>query len=136
MTIALSSDPLQGDMAEEHINQLDHLRTADAEEYHHVKVKLETELQVHDLYLVVMAHIHQNLEQQLQTMKATLQLNSEKLDYNFQVESTRCVSLTWLVGAQKARRREYDYVDTTKTANQPAAGCPEWVSCSCVLLRG
>ena len=51
--------------------QLQHLRTQDAEEYNKVKIKMETDVQT--------------LEQQLQSMKATFQLNAEKLDYNFQV---------------------------------------------------
>jgi dynein regulatry complex protein 1 len=47
----------------------------DAEEYNLVKIKLETDVQV--------------LEQQLQQMRATYQLNTEKLEYNHQVLKKR-----------------------------------------------
>ncbi|XP_015757319.1 PREDICTED: dynein regulatory complex protein 1-like [Acropora digitifera] len=56
---------------EDYENQLQTLRVQDAEEYNMVKIKLETDVQI--------------LEQQLQQMKATYQLNQEKLEYNFQV---------------------------------------------------
>lgn len=52
-------------------NELHSLRVKDAEEYNEMKVKLETDVQI--------------LEQQLQQMKATYQLNQEKLAYNHQV---------------------------------------------------
>ena len=51
--------------------QLDHLRMKDSEHYNQVKLKLETDIQ--------------NLEQELQRMRATYQLNAEKLEYNLQV---------------------------------------------------
>ncbi|KAK2156744.1 hypothetical protein LSH36_206g03032 [Paralvinella palmiformis] len=56
---------------EEYEQQLQHLRVQDTEEYNQVKIKLETDVQI--------------LQQQLQQMKATYQLNQEKLEYNFQV---------------------------------------------------
>ncbi|RUS77198.1 hypothetical protein EGW08_015025 [Elysia chlorotica] len=55
--------------------QLQHLRVQDAEEYNMVKIRLETDVQI--------------LEQQLQQMRATYQLNQEKLEYNFQVLKKR-----------------------------------------------
>jgi dynein regulatory complex protein 1 len=58
-------------------SQLQHLRTQDAEEYNRIKIKMETDVQT--------------LEQQLQSMKATFQLNAEKLDYNFQVCLSVCL---------------------------------------------
>eukprot|EP01135_Chromosphaera_perkinsii_P003238 Nk52_evm13s239 gene=Nk52_evmTU13s239 len=60
---------------DENENNLERVRVQDAEEYNIVKIKLETDVQV--------------LEQQLQAMKATYQLNSEKLEYNFQVLKKR-----------------------------------------------
>eukprot|EP01137_Pigoraptor_chileana_P011389 Opistho-2@62167 len=60
---------------EENESALEQLRVNDAEEYNMIKIKLETDVQV--------------LEQQLQAMKATYQLNSEKLEYNFQVLKKR-----------------------------------------------
>jgi len=50
---------------------LETLRQQDAEQFNTVKLKLETDIQ--------------NLEQELQRMRATYQLNSEKLEYNLQV---------------------------------------------------
>jgi len=50
---------------------LETLRQKDAEQFNKVKLKLETDIQ--------------NLEQELQRMRATYQLNSEKLEYNLQV---------------------------------------------------
>jgi len=47
------------------------LRMKDSEHYNQVKLKLETDIQ--------------NLEQELQRMRATYQLNAEKLEYNLQV---------------------------------------------------
>jgi dynein regulatry complex protein 1 len=55
--------------------ELHNLRVRDAEEYNEMKVKLETDVQI--------------LEQQLQQMKATYQLNQEKLAYNYQVLQKR-----------------------------------------------
>merc|ERR1712110_611070 len=55
--------------------QLQHLRVQDSEEYNMVKIRLETDVQI--------------LEQQLQQMRATYQLNQEKLEYNFQVLKKR-----------------------------------------------
>lgn len=55
--------------------QIHQVRLQDAEEYQQVKIKLETEVQ--------------NLEQLLQRLRATCQLNQEKLEYNFQVLKKR-----------------------------------------------
>lgn len=51
--------------------QLEALRVADAEDYHILKIRLETDIQ--------------NLEQHLEAMRATYQLNTEKLEYNYRV---------------------------------------------------
>lgn len=56
-------------------NEINALRIKDAEEYNEIKIKLETDVQI--------------LEQQLQQMKATYQLNQEKLEYNYQVLQKR-----------------------------------------------
>jgi dynein regulatory complex protein 1 len=69
--------------------QLQHLRTQDAEEYNMVKIKLETNVQI--------------LEQQLQQMRATYQLNQEKLDYNFQVLRKRDEENTITKSQQKRK---------------------------------
>ncbi len=51
--------------------QLDELRCEDAEAFHILKIRLETDIQ--------------NLEQHLEAMRATYQLNTEKLEYNYRV---------------------------------------------------
>jgi dynein regulatry complex protein 1 len=55
--------------------ELYNLRVKDMEEFNELKIKLETDVQI--------------LEQQLQQMKATYQLNQEKLEYNYQVLQKR-----------------------------------------------
>ena len=60
---------------EDQQNRLENLRLHDAEDYTNMKVKLETEIQ--------------KLDQQLEEMRATYQLNTEKLEYNFRVLTER-----------------------------------------------
>jgi len=74
---------------DDHEGQLDALRTHDTEEYNMVKIKLETDVQI--------------LEQQLQQMKATYQLNQEKLEYNFQVLKKRDEENTITKSQQKRK---------------------------------
>ncbi|XP_032232774.1 dynein regulatory complex protein 1 isoform X2 [Nematostella vectensis] len=74
---------------EDYENQLQTLRIQDAEEYNMVKIKLETDVQI--------------LEQQLQQMKATYQLNQEKLEYNFQVLKKRDEENTITKSQQKRK---------------------------------
>ncbi|KAK7467804.1 hypothetical protein BaRGS_00036948 [Batillaria attramentaria] len=69
--------------------QLQHLRVQDAEEYNMVKIRLETDVQI--------------LEQQLQQMRATYQLNQEKLEYNFQVLKKRDEENTITKSQQKRK---------------------------------
>ncbi|KAF1421182.1 Dynein regulatory complex protein 1, partial [Spheniscus magellanicus] len=57
---------------EEFEKQLNQLRVEDEEEYNSMKIQLENDVQ--------------NLERQLQQMKAAYQLNQEKLEYNLQVQ--------------------------------------------------
>lgn len=56
---------------EHYQQQLEQLRIADAEDYHILKIRLETDIQ--------------SLEQHLEAMRATYQLNTEKLEYNYRV---------------------------------------------------
>ena len=74
---------------DENEKALQHLRTRNAEEVTMIKVKLETDIQV--------------LQQQIQQMKATFQLNAEKLEYNFQVLKKRDEENTMTVSHQKRR---------------------------------
>lgn len=62
--------PLQTDLPDAP-QALEDLRVADAEEYNILKIRLETDIQ--------------NLEQYLEAMRATYQLNTEKLEYNYRV---------------------------------------------------
>lgn len=71
------------------LNELENLRTSDGEEYNVVKIKLETDVQV--------------LEQQLQQMRATYQLNTEKLEYNYQVLKKRDEENGMILSAQKRK---------------------------------
>nr|XP_036865378.1 dynein regulatory complex protein 1 isoform X3 [Manis javanica] len=74
---------------EDYGKQLDRQRIRDCEEYNTVKVKLEQDVQI--------------LEQQLQQMKATYQLNQEKLEYNFQVLKKRDEESTVIKSQQKRK---------------------------------
>uniref|UniRef100_A0A8D0GF22 Dynein regulatory complex protein 1 n=1 Tax=Sphenodon punctatus TaxID=8508 RepID=A0A8D0GF22_SPHPU len=74
---------------EEYEKQLTQLRVQDAEEYSAIKIKLESDVQI--------------LEQQLQQMKATYQLNQEKLEYNFQVLKKRDDENTIIKSHQKRK---------------------------------
>ncbi|XP_077187306.1 dynein regulatory complex protein 1 [Paroedura picta] len=74
---------------EEYEWELNRLRVQDAEEYNVIKIKLEHDVQI--------------LEQQLQQMKATYQLNQEKLEYNFQVLKKRDEENTIIKSQQKRK---------------------------------
>lgn len=74
---------------ESYEEQLNTLRIQDSEEYNMVKIKLETDVQI--------------LEQNLQQMKATYQLNQEKLEYNFQVLKKRDEENTITKSQQKRK---------------------------------
>ncbi|XP_038606761.1 dynein regulatory complex protein 1 [Tachyglossus aculeatus] len=87
---------------EEHEKQLAQLRRQDTEEYNIVKIKLELDVQI--------------LEQQLQKMKATYQLNQEKLEYNFQVLKKRDEENTIIKSQQKRKiNRLHDVVNNLRT---------------------
>lgn len=79
----------RGERMEDHIYQLEQLRIHDAEEYNLVKIKLETDVKV--------------LEQQLQQMRGTYQLNTEKLEYNFQVLKKREEENGTILSSQKRK---------------------------------
>ena len=74
---------------EDYEKQIQLLRVQDAEEYNNVKRKLESDVTI--------------LEQQLQQMKATYQLNQEKLEYNFQVLKKRDEENTITKSQQKRK---------------------------------
>ena len=61
----------------------------DAEDVHATKIKLETDVQI--------------LEQQLQSMRASYQLNQEKLEYNFKILKKRDDENT-ITNSQQKRR--------------------------------
>ncbi|XP_015990616.1 dynein regulatory complex protein 1 isoform X1 [Rousettus aegyptiacus] len=74
---------------EDYEKQLNKQRVWDFEEYNLIKIKLEQDVQI--------------LEQQLQQMKATYQLNQEKLEYNFQVLKKRDEESTVIKSQQKRK---------------------------------
>jgi dynein regulatory complex protein 1 len=75
--------------AEEHAQQLEALKTQDAEDLDILKITLQTEVQ--------------SLQQQLEEMKATYMLNTEKLEYNYRVLATRDDENTTLLQQHKKR---------------------------------
>ena len=91
----------------DHEERMEHLRITDHEEYLMVKEKLENDISL--------------LEQQLEKMRATYQLNSEKLDYNYQVLKKRAEENSITISQQKRKiSRMQDMMNAlrTKIANQ------------------
>ncbi|NWX39275.1 DRC1 protein, partial [Steatornis caripensis] len=74
---------------EEFERQLNQLRLHDKEEYNSMKIQLETDVQ--------------NLERQLQQLKAVYQLNQEKLEYNLQTLKKQDEEKTILRSQQKRK---------------------------------
>ena len=70
-------------------SSLDSLVVQDCEEHNKLKIRLETDVQT--------------LEQQLEEMRATYQLNTEKLEYNFRVLSERDTENTSTLQKQKKK---------------------------------
>ncbi|KFP67374.1 Dynein regulatory complex protein 1, partial [Cariama cristata] len=92
---------------EEFEKQLDQLRVQDEQEYNSMKMQLENDAQ--------------NLERQLQQMKAVYQLNQEKLEYNLQVLKKRDAENTIIRSQQKRKlNRLHSLLNNlrTKLANQ------------------
>ncbi|XP_074066023.1 dynein regulatory complex protein 1 isoform X2 [Macrotis lagotis] len=87
---------------EDYEKQLNQQRIQDSEEYNSIKIKLELDVQI--------------LEQQLQQMKATYQLNQEKVEYNFQVLKKRDEENTIIKSQQKRRiNRMHDVMNNLRT---------------------
>jgi len=61
--------------SQDYMDEISKMLIKDSEEYHKLKITLEKDIQT--------------LEQQLQEMRATYQLNKEKLDYNYRVLSEK-----------------------------------------------
>ena len=74
---------------EENEAKLQHLRVRNAEDFNKIKIKLETDIQ--------------HLQQQIQQMKATFQLNAEKLEYNYQILKKRDEENTVTISQQKRK---------------------------------
>ncbi|KFP98705.1 Dynein regulatory complex protein 1, partial [Haliaeetus albicilla] len=92
---------------EEFEKQLNQLRVQDEEEYNSMKIQLENDVQ--------------NLERQLQQMKAVYQLNQEKLEYNLQVLRKQDEENTIIRSQQKRKlNRLHSLLNNlrTKLANQ------------------
>ena len=74
---------------EKNQRDIEALLTKDGEDYNKTKIKLETDIQT--------------LEQQLEEMRATYQLNTEKLEYNFRVLTERDLENSATLGQQKRK---------------------------------
>ncbi|KAF6263341.1 sperm tail-domain-containing protein [Scenedesmus sp. NREL 46B-D3] len=86
---------------ESYAANLEELRHADAEEYQVLKIKLESDIAV--------------LEQHLETMRATYQLNAEKLEYNYRVLLERDAENTATINQQKRKlSRQHDVLSSLK----------------------
>lgn len=87
---------------EENEAQIQHLRVRNSEDFNQVKKKLELDIQI--------------LQQQIQQMKSTFQLNAEKLEYNFQVLKKRDEENTVTISQQKRRlTRQQDTLNNLRT---------------------
>ena len=86
---------------EENEAKLQHLRIRNAEQLNKNKIELEMDIQ--------------HLQQQIQQMKATFQLNAEKLEYNFQVLKKRDEENTVTISQQKRKlTRQQDTLNNLK----------------------
>merc|ERR1712072_1620514 len=84
---------------EKHRQEIEDMLVKDGEEYNKLKIKLENDVQT--------------LEQQLQEMRATYQLNTEKLDYNYRVLSERDMeNMATLATKKRKLSRLKDQVST------------------------
>mmetsp|Transcript_22481 Transcript_22481/g.73000 ORF Transcript_22481/g.73000 Transcript_22481/m.73000 type:complete len:675 (+) Transcript_22481:78-2102(+) len=81
---------------------LEALRVEDAEQYNILKIRLETDIQ--------------NLEQHLEAMRATYQLNTEKLEYNYRVLTERNLENTHTINQQRRKiARQRDILSSYKS---------------------
>ncbi|KAL7751088.1 hypothetical protein RI367_003668 [Sorochytrium milnesiophthora] len=102
---------------DEHVRLVEEIRVRDAEDYNLQKIRLEKDVQV--------------LEQQLQQMRATYQLNTEKLEYNSSVLKKRDEENTITINQQKRKiTRLTDIVNSlrTKLAKQEKSYAQEYSS--------
>ena len=88
-------------IGEEQASKLETMRVKDNESYTMLKIKLETQIQT--------------LEQQLEQMRATYQLNREKLDYNLQMLMEKCAENKRRLGVQKSKLARLQRITTEKT---------------------
>lgn len=75
--------------AEEYDAMLNEIRVDDVEAYNALKLKLETDIQT--------------LEQHIESMRATFQLNAEKLEYNYRVLLERDLENNATIHQQKRK---------------------------------
>eukprot|EP01138_Halocafeteria_seosinensis_P007806 gb/GECG01007976.1/.p1 GENE.gb/GECG01007976.1/~~gb/GECG01007976.1/.p1 ORF type:complete len:816 (+),score=191.96 gb/GECG01007976.1/:1-2448(+) len=83
--------------------ELDDMQSRDAEDYNKLKIKLETDVQV--------------LEQQLELMRSTYLLNTEKLEYNYRVLTEKDNENEIAENQQKAKLKRLDAA-LTKIMNE------------------
>jgi len=93
--------------AEEYKDELEKLRAQDAEDYNILKIRLETDIQ--------------NLEQHLEAMRATYQLNTEKLEYNYKVLVERDQENKATIDQQKRKiAKQRDALSSLKRRHEDA----------------
>eukprot|EP00753_Platysulcus_tardus_P020396 PLAT8022.1.p1 GENE.PLAT8022.1~~PLAT8022.1.p1 ORF type:complete len:735 (+),score=402.47 PLAT8022.1:42-2207(+) len=74
---------------EGYMKRIEELMVEDAEKFSKLKIKLQTDIQT--------------LEQQLGEMRATYQLNTEKLEYNYRVLTERDIENTTMINLQRKK---------------------------------
>ncbi len=90
------------EQAEEYQRKLEELRVLDAEDFNILKIRLETDIQ--------------NLEQHLEAIRATYQLNTEKLEYNYRVLVERDQENQSTINQQKRKiARQRDLLSSLKS---------------------
>ena len=90
------------ELAEEYQRKLEELRVLDAEDFNILKIRLETDIQ--------------NLEQHLEAIRATYQLNTEKLEYNYRVLVERDQENQSTINQQKRKiARQRDLLSSLKS---------------------
>ena len=90
------------EQSEEYQRKLEELRVLDAEDFNILKIRLETDIQ--------------SLEQHLEAIRATYQLNTEKLEYNYRVLVERDQENQSTINQQKRKiARQRDLLSSLKS---------------------
>ena len=96
----------RGDKENEYTDDLEKLKTQDANDQNEQKIKLEKEMQI--------------LQKCMEDMKAVFKLNEEKLDFNYKVLNEREKVNKTTIESLKRKRRHYQEVLRTVTEKYKA----------------